>query len=311
MLLKCSRFLIPVLSLAWASQTVCARTADDDERAARQTSFEAVVRPLVQTKCLKCHSGTKPKGDLDLSTAAGILKGGESGQVINPGKPDESLLFEKIHNGSMPPDKKSRLTETEVEEVRRWILAGAALGRDKSSQANSSRSLNQHDVLPILLRHCTACHNADRSWTRSTARRPCCAVNRSGHRARQAGDQSASQAHRCGPNTPPERLVEAGVKPVAEAELDLIWVDRGGRRKPTSCPTLLQLTRSTGTDKDREFWSFRSPQTVGLRHPHTGQIQRHRSVVLKELETRHCTRSEAARRSSAEHPRLDGVSYPR
>jgi Planctomycete cytochrome C len=52
-------------------------------------SFQDAVRPLFQAKCLRCHGEKARKADLDLSTPAGILKGGESGPAIVPGKPDQ------------------------------------------------------------------------------------------------------------------------------------------------------------------------------------------------------------------------------
>src|SRR6266851_3349859 len=84
-------------------------------------SFAEAIRPLLQTKCWRCHDAKTHKAGLDLTTAAGILKGGESGPALVPGKPDESLLYEKVHGGVMPPVKKDRLSESEVATIRRWI----------------------------------------------------------------------------------------------------------------------------------------------------------------------------------------------
>src|SRR5205823_8477634 len=81
-------------------------------------SYRNQVRPLLQAKCYRCHGDQRRRADLDLRTPAGILAGGESGPVIVPGKPEKSLLFEKIHGGLMPPGKKDRLSEAEVEILR-------------------------------------------------------------------------------------------------------------------------------------------------------------------------------------------------
>src|SRR5712692_4093028 len=61
----------------------------------REPGFTTDIFPLFQAKCLRCHSGKTPKAELDLSTLPGVLKGGESGPVVVPGKPQESLLLEK------------------------------------------------------------------------------------------------------------------------------------------------------------------------------------------------------------------------
>jgi len=83
----------------------------------------------LQTKCWRCHGEESRKGELDLRTPAGILKGGESGIVIVAGKPDQSLLYEKVHKGEMPPKKKDPLSELEISAIRRWIEGGAFVWR--------------------------------------------------------------------------------------------------------------------------------------------------------------------------------------
>ena len=53
--------------------------------AARVPSFQGEIRPLFEAKCLRCHGGQARKADLDLSTPAGVMKGGESGPAVVPG----------------------------------------------------------------------------------------------------------------------------------------------------------------------------------------------------------------------------------
>jgi hypothetical protein len=87
-------------------------------------SFEREVAPILRQRCLKCHAGAAPKSGLDLSDREGLLSGGDNGPVVVAGKPDESLLFEHVRTGKMPP--KSPLPPSDVEILRRWIAAGAA-----------------------------------------------------------------------------------------------------------------------------------------------------------------------------------------
>src|SRR5262245_12396479 len=158
------RTILGMLLLSSAAWIASAMLPAQDSGPARQTpKFEADVRPLLQAKCWRCHGEKEHKGQLDLRTAASTVRGGESGPAIVPGKPDESLLYEKTHAGEMPPEKKDRLSVAEVETIRLWIAGGA---RSSSTEAAGPESrpvtVTQHDVLPILMRRCTACHGPRR-----------------------------------------------------------------------------------------------------------------------------------------------------
>src|SRR5580765_2898814 len=117
-------------------------------------SFRENIGPLLTAQCVRCHGEKVRKANLDLRTAAGVMQGGESGVVVVAGKPEKSLLYEKVHKGEMPPDEDKRLREAEVETIRRWIAAGAKFEPGEATQA----AVTQHDVIPIMLRRCTACH---------------------------------------------------------------------------------------------------------------------------------------------------------
>src|SRR5262249_42634428 len=65
--------------------------------------FDRAVAPLIARRCLDCHSGPDPKGKLDLSRKNAALAGGETGTAIVPGKPEESLLWERVSGDEMPP----------------------------------------------------------------------------------------------------------------------------------------------------------------------------------------------------------------
>jgi mono/diheme cytochrome c family protein len=99
-----------VLALSLAPQGLA---AEGDER----------VQALLTDKCLSCHSGDRKKGGLDLTRRASVLAGGTSGEAIVPGKPAESLLFEKVAGGEMPP--KNPLSEEQVAAFKSWIEHGA------------------------------------------------------------------------------------------------------------------------------------------------------------------------------------------
>ncbi len=81
---------------------------------------------LVET-CFKCHGGTKTSGELRVDTLENLLKGGQSGPALVPGKPESSLLMRAIlheaEDFKMPP--KQRLPRETIDAFAKWIAAGA------------------------------------------------------------------------------------------------------------------------------------------------------------------------------------------
>ncbi|MBL8830039.1 MAG: hypothetical protein JNM18_23875, partial [Planctomycetaceae bacterium] len=120
--------------------------------------FERHLAPIIQAQCVECHNSKTHKGELDLSTRAGVLKGGESGATVVPGKLDDSVLYTMLHEGLMPPPGKPRLKPEQVELFATWIKSGANFAESTASAPPPVEQLSQHDILPILLVRCTVCH---------------------------------------------------------------------------------------------------------------------------------------------------------
>ena len=91
--------------------------------------FENHVRPILTDKCYKCHSTLAEhiKGGLMLDSREALLKGGDSGKVIVPGDPENSLLIKAIRYDDpdlqMPKDKK--LADDEIAALEKWVKMGA------------------------------------------------------------------------------------------------------------------------------------------------------------------------------------------
>src|SRR5262249_55017392 len=87
--------------------TAAARSAAAEPATEQVEFFEKRIRPVLVDQCYQCHStkSDKVRGGLLLDTRDGLLKGGDSGPAIVPGKPDESLLFKAIRyeDHEMPP----------------------------------------------------------------------------------------------------------------------------------------------------------------------------------------------------------------
>lgn len=92
--------------------------------------FDHMVNPIFQKKCLSCHNNEKKKGELDLSNIKAILKGGKSGKLFITGKPEISLLLERIHlpmddKKHMPASGQPQLTDDEIMIFDQWIKGNA------------------------------------------------------------------------------------------------------------------------------------------------------------------------------------------
>ena len=100
------------------------------EQRAGDELFAIKVLPLLKQKCFQCHgAGTELKGDYNLTTREGLLKGGESGETsIIPGKPAESVLISAVkwEAYEMPPKENDKLTEEQINWLEQWIQAGAS-----------------------------------------------------------------------------------------------------------------------------------------------------------------------------------------
>lgn len=116
--------LFCVLPLVVGGQSVFAQ-----ESAAEKTFFfESKIRPLLVEHCYECHSqqSNSIKGGLSLDTRQAVAAGGDSGKVVVPFKPDESLLIKSVRYNNpdvqMPP--KGRLTDAQIADLERWVRMG-------------------------------------------------------------------------------------------------------------------------------------------------------------------------------------------
>ncbi len=90
--------------------------------------FDEHISRILARRCLECHNSSEKSGGLDLSRLTAVKAGGDSGLPIEPGKPDESYLVQRIEADDMPP--KHPLPESEKVALRNWVAAGAPWGSD-------------------------------------------------------------------------------------------------------------------------------------------------------------------------------------
>lgn len=96
--------------------------------------FNDVIKPIFEQKCTTCHNPDKLKGELNLTNAEAIRRGGKSGKLFVAGKPDVSLLLRRIHlpgteKKHMPPSGKAQLTTAEIRLLSLWVKGSAAFDK--------------------------------------------------------------------------------------------------------------------------------------------------------------------------------------
>ncbi len=123
-------------------------SARDLERQA-QEFFEARVRPVFVEHCHACHGPKKQEAGLRLDSASGLRIGSESGPIVVPGAPDESLLVEVVqYRGvtKMPPKRK--LPDKAIEALTTWVKLGAVWPAEvttpESAQASAILERGKH-----------------------------------------------------------------------------------------------------------------------------------------------------------------------
>jgi mono/diheme cytochrome c family protein len=114
------------LTLAWGHSGGPCLVRGEEPPPKASGSFDERVAPLLARHCLECHGPASKKGGLDLSRKGAAFAGGKSGNAIVPERPGESLLWEHVESGAMPPKSRPPLSAADKQVVREWIAGGAA-----------------------------------------------------------------------------------------------------------------------------------------------------------------------------------------
>jgi len=100
-----------------------------DGFAAENVDFARDVYPVLQRSCFECHGAEKHKGGLRLDVREAAFAGGDNGDTIVKGKPEESELVRRIslpkEDDDVMPNRGEKLSKPEVDRIRAWIVAGA------------------------------------------------------------------------------------------------------------------------------------------------------------------------------------------
>lgn len=232
-------------------------------RGAEDNDTAADVFRVLTKRCGHCHSAQVRRGDLDLTSAAGLLRGGESGPAVSATDPQSGPLWQRISAGDMPPEDEPPLTADERQQLLLWLQQGAP---GLPFQKAAAVPLDQHSIQPILLLRCKTCHGPQRQ-AGNVDLRSVDALLRGGPHGPLVipGNPAASPilqriiTEACPPS---EELLEYFVRRPDETEVERLraWITAGCPQTVVPPAPPANAADPLVTAADLEHWAFQPPQ---------------------------------------------------
>jgi hypothetical protein len=99
--------------------------------------FESKVRPVLAGHCFACHSekAKTPFAGLKLDSRESMLKGGDHGPVLVPGKAGQSRLIEAVRFEGLRMPPTGKLPDDQIAALARWVEMGAPWPKQNASSA--------------------------------------------------------------------------------------------------------------------------------------------------------------------------------
>lgn len=101
-------------------------------------SFSKDIAPVLAQSCTGCHGANRPRENFSVLTFENLLKGGDRGAPIAPGKPDMSLLLKKLKgtaDGQRMPMGMAPLSDDIIAKFEKWIAEGATFDGPSAKQS--------------------------------------------------------------------------------------------------------------------------------------------------------------------------------
>ncbi len=91
--------------------------------------YGQVIQPILKARCQGCHGEKKQEGEFALHNQESLLKGGESGSLLEAGNKDKSELYRRLilpegHEDRMPPKGRKPITADQIKLIAWWIDSG-------------------------------------------------------------------------------------------------------------------------------------------------------------------------------------------
>ncbi len=98
-----------------------------------KVDFASQIKPILVKNCISCHGVEKQKGGLRLDAGASIIRGGNSGPILIPGKSNESKILHAVRGKDpetrMPPEPKVLISNDQSALIATWIDQGAFIAK--------------------------------------------------------------------------------------------------------------------------------------------------------------------------------------
>lgn len=108
--------------------------------------FETDVRGIFKKHCFHCHGEEETvEGGLDLRLVRWMVEGGDSGSAVVAGKPEASLLYQRLESHEMPPDASKQLSAKELATVKHWIATGAKTARPEPEELGDEYLITEEE----------------------------------------------------------------------------------------------------------------------------------------------------------------------
>src|SRR5215467_13694617 len=108
----------PLLYLVTAAAVASAQPS-------KKVTYDDDVRPILARRCFTCHGNGEARNGLSLESFAGVMKGGASGDAVQPGRPATSLLYQAVaqeKDGIVKmPLGQPKIPESELAVILEWI----------------------------------------------------------------------------------------------------------------------------------------------------------------------------------------------
>jgi mono/diheme cytochrome c family protein len=239
--------------------------------------YDARVKPILSTRCYKCHTD-RMSGGLRVDSRETLLTGGDSGPAIVPGETEKSLLIEAVRQqGDLKMPKGGKLSDQEVADLEAWVKAGAVwseIQKTQTAEATTSATPSapntasvqnpgsndffENKVRPILANNCYTCHTDGAAANLHVDSRESLMKGGKSGPALVPGDPAKSLMIQAVEQTGRLKMPQGGRLTAAEVETLKVWVKMGAPWENTTAR--VTPATDTVTPQQRAFWSFQPIQ---------------------------------------------------